>query len=444
MINKAIKKLEIDSHIAYSLMLRLWSIFAGAFLVLLIPHTLTKVQQGFYFTFSSLLATQVFFELGLNAVLTQMVGHEAAHLQMNKTELSGPKRHINRLNSLYTLMRRIYKIMAVLFFIASFVGGFVFFNNQGVDNGNEWMGVWPLLTLFTGINLYWSPFLSSLEGMGFVAKISQVRLVQSVVGYLILWGCLLANMGLKSMIAIPACGALITSFWILKNYKALFYNNAAINPEDQVSWKTEIFPFQWRIALSWLSGYFIFQLFNPIIFSKFGAEAAGKIGLALTIFTTIGAFSFSWVSAKLPQMTHLVALSKIKDLHSLFWKVSLRSSVLNFLCCVGFVIAIELSKIYYIKIGDRFPDIIILCLLSIVSFVNSFIFSAASFMRAYKKEPLLYNSVTCAILSIIGIYLGSLRSVETIFIIYTFISVTVSLPWTIFVFKKFYCEEVSL
>ena len=34
----------------------------------------------------------------------------------------------------------------------------------------------------------------------------------------------------------------------------------------RVSWKHEIWPFQWRIAVSWMSGYFIFDLINPVAF----------------------------------------------------------------------------------------------------------------------------------------------------------------------------------
>lgn len=445
MIKIFFKKMEIDNHVAYSLILRLWSIIAGAFLVVLIPYSLTKAQQGFYFTFSSLLAAQVFFELGLNSVLNQIVGHESAHLNFNVDgKLEGPEINVSRLNSLFRLIRKVYKWMAILFFFSIFIGGYVFFNTQSVDNGNEWKRVWPILTLVTAINLYLSPFLSSLEGMGLVAKVSKLRLCQSIAGYLILWISLLLGVGLMSMIAIPFLAALFSSAWIFKNYKDLFFNNKYINSTNAISWQKEVFPFQWRIALSWLSGYFIFQLYNPVVFSRFGAEAAGKVGLALTIYTTIGAFSFSWVSAKLPVMTQFIALSKKTELHTLFWKVLTRSSILNLSCCIAFVIIVQLAKVYGFKIADRVPDLSILIMLSVVSFVNNFIFSAASYMRAYKKEPMLMNSICVAVLSVFGIYVGALYSVFSIFLIYMLIVVIVSLPWTIFLFKKFYYQEEKI
>lgn len=442
MIKNLFKKLEIDHHIAFSLILRLWSILAGAVLVLIIPHQLTKVQQGYYFTFSSLLAAQVFFELGLNTVIAQMVGHEMAYLKFNDHNLlEGSPSHLSRIHSLFKLLRKIYTAMAFLFFVASFIGGFIFFKRQSLNSDTEWMLVWPFLTFFTAVNLFNSPFLSALEGMGLVAKISKLRLVQSIVGYLFLWLCLFLNFGLKAMIGLPAAGALFSSLWIWRNYKNLFFKTRPIRDQDAISWRKEIFPFQWRIALSWLSGYFIFQLFNPIVFSKFGPEAAGQVGLALTVFATIGAFSFSWVNAKVPVMTNLIALSKIADLHKLFWNVLVRSSALNFICCVGFIGLVELAKMFRLQIGERVPSLEVLILLSIVCFVNNFIFSAASFMRAHKKEPMLYNSIFVAIFSVLGVYIGAQYSVSVIILIYMLITTLIALPWTIFLFKKFYRES---
>ncbi|MFZ3231107.1 MAG: hypothetical protein WA160_12945 [Pseudobdellovibrio sp.] len=442
MLKYIIRKLEIDRHIAYSLVLRLWSILAGALLVLIIPHSLTKVQQGFYFTFSSLLAAQVFFELGLNTVITQMVGHEMAHLKFNSNNLlEGSLNHLNRMHSLFKLMQKIYKIMAILFFVVALVGGFVFFNSQKEVNNSEWIFVWPFLTFFTAVNLFNSPFLSSLEGMGLVSKISKLRLVQSVIGYLILWLCLFLQFGLKAMIAIPAASAVFSSIWMWKNYKVLF-SEPVENSQDIISWRNEIFPFQWRIALSWLSGYFIFQLFNPIVFKMFGPESAGQVGLALTVFATIGAFSFSWVNAKVPVMTNLIALAKIRDLHQLFWSVLIRSSILNFTCCIVFVGMIELARAYHLEISQRVPSLDILIMLSIVCFVNNFIFSAASYMRAHKKEPMLLNSIFVSIFSVLGLYVGSRYSVFMIILIYAGIITLISLPWTIYLFKKFYSKTI--
>ena len=48
--------------------------------------------------------------------------------------------------------------------------------------------------------------------------------------------------------------------------------------DERVDWRTEIWPFQWRLAVSWLCGYFTFQLFNPILFAVRGPIEAGQMG----------------------------------------------------------------------------------------------------------------------------------------------------------------------
>ncbi len=439
MIKSMMSQLQIDKHIAYSLFLRLWSIIAGAIVVILIPHSLTKAEQGFYFTFSSLLSAQVFFELGLNTVLVQIIGHEMAYLNFSDNNtLMGDKKHLARAQSLFKMVKKIYVMMSIIFFIFATVAGIIFFKDSKNNSVFDWIYIWPILSFLSSVNLYLSPFLSMLEGMGLVSRVSKLRLVQSVIGYVFLVSSLgIFRCGLKSMVAIPFFGAVISSVWIFKNYRELFFG-FKLTIHNQISWIQEIFPFQWKIAVSWLSGYFIFQIFNPVIFKKFGAESAGEIGLALTIFSTIGSLSYSWFNAKVPSMVQLIALNDTLNLKKLFWSVFTRSATLNLLSCAAFVSMVQISRYYHFSIADRIAELPILILLSIVSFGNHFIFSAASFMRAHKVEPMLYNSVVVAILCIFGIYILSEYSVLMIILGYAVVTIFVSLPWTIYLFQKFY------
>lgn len=77
---------------------------------------LSSDEQGYYYTFASLLAIQVLFELGLGQVIIQIVGHEAAHLKFNKDgSVDGPVIHIGRMASILSLLRRWYFVAAVVF-----------------------------------------------------------------------------------------------------------------------------------------------------------------------------------------------------------------------------------------------------------------------------------------------------------------------------------------
>ena len=54
-----LKYFGINRAIGLALMKRFWSIIAAPMTMVLIAVTLTKAEQGYYFTFTSLLALQV-------------------------------------------------------------------------------------------------------------------------------------------------------------------------------------------------------------------------------------------------------------------------------------------------------------------------------------------------------------------------------------------------
>ncbi len=436
MIRKILKRLDIDEHVAHSLLLRSWSIVSGAVLILLIPTTLSKSEQGFYFTFASILATQVFFELGLNTVITQMAGHEMAFLKMTREGPAGSATHADRLRSLFALTQKIYRVIAGLFFIFALVGGFLFFQSDFVTTPLHAVA-WCFLVLFTSINLYFSPVLATLEGMGLVKQVAQLRLAQSICGNILLWVLLLANTGLTGVIAVPLAAAVGSFVWLSRSY-GWALSATRPNKENAISWRREIFPFQWRIALSWLSGYFIFQLFNPFAFKHFGPEVAGQLGLSLTIFTTIGSLSISWINAKIPIMTQAIARHDKPGLRQVFMSALTRSSALNLCAGAGFIGLIMVCQHFGLKISERVlsPDILLILMASTLA--NHVIFSAAIFMRAHKVEPMLANSIVTAILTVIAIFFGSKAGLHSMMLSYLAVIVLVSLPWTLILWRQFY------
>lgn len=85
-----VRKLGVDKSIAYSSGARVVQAFTGVASILFIAQFLTKTEQGFYYTFGSIIAIQIFFELGLTNIITQYVAHEASHLKWtDSTHLEG-------------------------------------------------------------------------------------------------------------------------------------------------------------------------------------------------------------------------------------------------------------------------------------------------------------------------------------------------------------------
>ena len=122
-------KIGLDKAIAYSSGARVIQAVAGVGSVFFITRFLTGIEQGFYYTFGSLMAIQVFFELGLTGILIQYVAHEASHLQiLPDNTVDGEQRFKSRLSSLVHFSFKWYGFISILFLIVIIIIGFVYFS----------------------------------------------------------------------------------------------------------------------------------------------------------------------------------------------------------------------------------------------------------------------------------------------------------------------------
>ena len=101
------QRFNFDRQALSVLLLRSWNIVAGGITILLIPLQMTQTEQGFYYAFFSVLALQVFFDLGINFVVVQLVGHESALLSINAAGVvHGDPARVGRLQSLVVLLSK--------------------------------------------------------------------------------------------------------------------------------------------------------------------------------------------------------------------------------------------------------------------------------------------------------------------------------------------------
>ena len=75
-----LEKLGIDKAIIFTSSSSILNAFGSVFSVFLVVKFMTNLEQGYYYTFGSIVAIQIFFELGLNTIITQYAAHENAHL----------------------------------------------------------------------------------------------------------------------------------------------------------------------------------------------------------------------------------------------------------------------------------------------------------------------------------------------------------------------------
>jgi len=422
--------LGIDFHVATTLLMRGWTIIAGGVMVLAIPATLSPQQQGYYFTFASLLGLQVFFELGLNQVITQITSKEMA--LRTPGAASGEDVHLNRIGSTISMLRKWYRMAAVLFFLVALLAGASLFRRDGSLPAAEWLGPWLGLAAFTAVNLYFSPLLAVTEGCGQVGQVARLRLGQSMVGFCLTWIGLFAGAGLWAIPLNALVAILWTSRWLQGKDHVLrlfgdLRNAASVHAID---WRREVFPFQWRIAVSWMSGYLMYQLFTPLVFVHLGAAAAGQLGLTIAIFTAIQSLGVSWFNARIPAITGYISQGNRTELNKLFRATFVRATGLTFAGCVAVLLAVMAMHTLHLKQADRLVALSTMAVIAMGTLGNTVIYGAATYMRAHGKEPMLPVSVTAAVLTLAAAYVASRIGTFETMLSQTVITLVVVLPWT--------------
>lgn len=418
---------RLDRDVSWVLVARLWMIFAGGLTVILIPIYLSPYDQGYYFTFLSLLTLQIFFELGLNQVVVQLVSHE-----VTGPGGDGDTPHVTfTLSKLLSSLRRWYGAIAVIFSIIVTPVGFIFFGSS-LDISEPplfWWQIWCVLVFSTAANLFLSAFLAASEGYGMVAEVARLRLIQNAIGYVAFWVALYFGAGLGSICLVPICNNICTLVW-LSRQRWLRARPDRLDASRTISWKIDVFPLQWRMAVSWISGYFIFNLFVPLAFTFHGAVSAGRLGLAFSVFNSITTLGMSLMNAKYPLMGRLIAAHDRGALDDLFDTWAPRALIVNLLICIGFVGFIFLSKTLGLGFAARISDVPTLAVMSVIVLCNTAISSMALYMRAHKEEPMLLVSVVVAALVGLCAAITVKASVFWMVLSYAGVVLFVSLPWT--------------
>jgi len=420
----------LDFHILATLLFRGWSILAGGLTALLIPLFLGPLQQGYYYTFGAVVATQVFFELGLNHVLTQLTSHAAAHLTSG-TYVDA--RWQCAIVSLLNASKRWNGLLAIAFFATLLAGGSYFFASQGTLATPDWLLPWIALSVAASLNLAMSAHLAICEGLGEIGRVARLRLLQSAIGYTLLWALLLTGQGLWSAPAVPLVSAALTFWWLrhqprLKELRAAAVAHAA-DDGKHYRWRTDVFPLQWRIAVSWASGYFIFNFLTPVVFAHQGPVGAGQLGLAMTIFSAISSVGFSWISAKIPAFAGHIARAERTELNALFDGLLIRSVLATAVLVVAFMLFAHIAGLIGSRMVARLPPTSALLCLATATIVNTLIFGMAAYLRAHNEEPLMVQSMVTAILIGGGITLAAAHGLTATVATYAGIMLLVSLPW---------------
>jgi O-antigen/teichoic acid export membrane protein len=414
----------VDRPVFFSNAAQMMRLVTGPITMALVLRYLTPEIQGYFYAFSGVVAMQVFLEMGFSQNILQFASHEFAKLRFTSAQtLEGDLVAKSRLISLGRLAFGYYAVAALLVLLAIGIGGHIFFTisahhdvaHQGsVAVGNAalaaksmpgypvvaWQGAWWIITVTAALSLAINPAWALLEGCNKVAVVAQFRFWAALAIFTVNALALIAGAGIYVSAIGSLCNLLICLGYLGWRWKSFFFQFLERPQHGQVSWAREIWPFQWRIAVSWMSGYFVFDIINPIAFYFCGPVEAGRLGMSFQLVRMIFGVAMSWVSTKAPRFGMLIAARTWRELDFLWRRSTLQAFTICLLGMSLMLVAIPLVGHLLPKVPARLAPFGVNVWLAGAMLVQILISSMAMELRAHKREPYVWLSVANAILSV--------------------------------------------
>jgi O-antigen/teichoic acid export membrane protein len=137
----------------------------------------------------------------------------------------------------------------------------------------------------------------------------------------------------------------------------------------------------------------------------------------------LNSVSAAWTSTKAPRFSMLVANKQIRELDKLFFTSTAQSL---FVCLIGgltFLLGLHFLH-GKLELVSRFLEVQETALLLIGTVVFQITSAQSSYLRAHKKEPLMWQTVINGVLTLIGIFIfGKLYGAKGVVISYATVQV---------------------
>jgi hypothetical protein len=381
---------------AYALAARAVQALIMAIAGVLVALRFSPDEQGLFFTFMSLGALIQLGEFGLGYSILQISSHLAANAGAGGEA---------RLQAMAYRARRLGAwLLPASGLLCAALGVLLLRHRAGVDAQGPVLGLAPWLAYAAAVPLAHAVNLVLLfvEGARSVRRAWRIRLVQEVLAGAVFVLSLLAGAGLWSLVvhALARAGVSAVGLWLDTAHAPRPASGSAAS----FDWRREAWPFQWRVGLSALAGYFVFQAFNPLLLLEQGAEAAGRFGLSLAIMNMLLLLSGAWPLSQAARYGRWLAAREHALLEPAFRRMLVGSTSLT-LGLALLVIAIQagLEAIAH-PFAQRLADLPTTAALMVAAVLNHVTVALAVLLRAERREPLLALSTVGGALTLAAVW----------------------------------------
>jgi len=350
---------------------------------LCVAWRLSVDEQGFFFVFLSFGALLQLGDFGLSYAALQSASHfKAIEDNAGLAALRIRAAQINMISLSGTAV-----LVGVL--------GAVIFSSSG--SGRDWLGPWLFFVASAWAAHIYNVEIALIEGGRSSIEAWRFRLVQEALSGCVFIAALIGGARLWSLGIYGITRAALATLWLLR---ARFRVAHCPQHEAQFEWAKEVWPFQWRIGLSALSGFLIFQAFNPIVMVEQDPSAAGKFGMSLAIMNMLLLVTTAWPISQAARYVTLIGQKDLRAAKHAFSRMLIMSSAFAASLAGGVYFALWWASYKGLPLADRASDMATTGLLLIAALVHHAVHCFAVILRAERREPLLPISVGGGVITV--------------------------------------------
>lgn len=396
--------LMLDKYQGTFLSTRIWNLFGYLVTFYFVATYLSQIEQGYYYTLNSIIGLQVFFELGFSYVIVQKTS-SLFSIWNTSVDESVRENSFKNISSFFYYIIQWFLGCGILLIIVLLLISKLFFSKDtsGVVSSIDTMLY--LVIILTAVNLILTSLLSFFEGFGKAIIVYRIKLFQNIVSQIVLWTSIFFGKGIYSLILSNLTLFLVGTIFIFKFFITDIKELIKLRINKFGYWFNSLFKFQSKVALSWISGYFQFQLLVPVIFKYLGPVDAGRMGNTFSIVSGITALSMALIQSKSWEYSALIAVHDYEKLNEVFKKHFLQAISVSLFAGMGLFGTVFLMNKLELNLAIKILPPIPFLFFIIATILNVVISSFSIYLRAFLEEKLLVVSLFTGVSIITLLYL---------------------------------------
>ena len=389
---------------------------------------LSPTDQGFYFAFISF------------GILLQLCDFGLSYASLQAASYLQATGRIGALPALASLALRINVAVTLVASCGVAALGWWLFGRAHDDAVVAWTMPWFAFIVGVGLNHLTAPFIFLVEGGLSVTRAWRFRLIQELASGSALLVVLASGQGLWSLVAY---------YWMRCTLGVLWMTRVSLQPAGPAGesftlrrWRDELWPFQWRVGLSAVSGYLVFQAFGPILFALRGPAEAGRFSLSLAVMNAIVMVTTAWPISQAAHFGVLLARRQGRELARRWMRLLLQSTAFTALG-VLFTIAVFLGlQAIAHDVMARLAGPMATTLLIATAIAHHVIACISVVLRSEQRDPLLMLGIFGGIVTLGSMTFAATRG-ELTWIALAYLACTVAtVPIAFVVYRRFALRQL--